>query len=189
MYIAKRRLWILPAMAVAVLLVASALFGFSSAAYAQGGTVAGDYCVEGIVIDWEENLMAGIEVTLVTPTGETVSEITDDGDDEGEFKFEAPDDFAGVPGTYTASVTLPGPDWEGVTAESFSFFIGAGKDDCVQIRFKLRQIVPVTVYKIDADHNPLPNWTIDAVPGGGNLFAEPQSEETDDVRRALLCSH
>ena len=87
--------------------------------------------------------------------------------------------FAGVPGTYTASVTLPGPDWEGVTPTTISFDIDAEQDGCVQIRFKLRQIVPVTVYKIDADHNPLPNWTIDAVPGGGNLFAEPQSEETD----------
>lgn len=184
MYIAKRRMWVLPAVAVAMLLVATALFGFSSAAYAQ--TVAGDYCVEGLVIDWEEQPMAGIEVTLVTPDGTSVSELTDDGDDEGEFKFEAPDDFAGVPGVYTATVTLPGPDWEGVTPTSISFEIRPNTDGCVQIRFKLRQIVPVTVYKIDADHNPLPNWTIDAVPGGGNLFAEPQSEETDETGAAVF---
>jgi hypothetical protein len=181
---AKRQLWVLPTIAVALVLVASAIFGFSSAAMAQ--QPAGDYCVEGIVIDWEEQPLGNIEVTLETPPsnlfpgGEVVTDISDNSkDDKGEFKFESPDDFAGAPGLYTASVTLPGPDWEGVTATSFSFRIDAGQDGCVKIRFKLRQIVPVTVYKIDADHTPLVNWTIDAIPGGGNLFAEPKSEDTD----------
>lgn len=182
MYIAKGRLWILPTMAIALLLVASSLFVFSSDALAQAGQPAGEYCVEGIVIDWEEEPLGNIEVTLETPDGTIVSELTDDGEDdpadEGEFKFEAPDDFPAAPGIYTATVTLPGPDWEGVTATSFTFEIEAGEDDCVRIRFKLRQIVEVTVFKIDADHVPLANWTIDAIPGGGNLFAEPQSEDT-----------
>jgi len=192
MYIAKRRLWILPAMALAMLLAVSALLGFSSAAHAQG-TVAGDYCVEGIVIDWEEEPMDGITVTLTLPDGTEITDVTDDGsddpDDEGTFKFEAPDDpvpWAGAPGVYTATVTLPGDDWEGVTPTTFSFEIKPNTDGCVQIRFKLRQIVEVTVYKIDADHTPLPNWTIDAVPGGGNFFAEPQSEDTDGDGAAVF---
>jgi len=187
MYIAKRRLWALPAVAIAMLLVASALFFFSSAAFAQdGGTVGGDYCVEGLVIDWEEQPMEGITVTLTTPTGEVKKDETDDDDDAGEFKFEAPDDFAGAPGIYTVEVTLPGDDWEGVTSETLSFYIGPGQNGCIQVRFKLRQIVPVTVYKIDSDHNPLENWTIDAVPGGGNFFAEPQSEDTDATGAATF---
>jgi hypothetical protein len=179
MYIANRRLWILPTLAIAMLLVATAIFTFSSAAMAQ--TAAGDYCVEGIVIDWEEQPMGGITVNLETPNGLAVPQVSKtDEDEEGEFEFKSEDgDFIGAPGTYTATVTLPGPDWEGVTPTTIVFDISAGEDDCVRIRFKLRQIVPVTVYKIDADHVPLVNWTIDAIPGGGNLFAEPQSEDTN----------
>jgi len=44
----------------------------------------------------------------------------------------------------------------------------------------MRQIVRVDVYKIDANHIPLGDWTIRAVPGPGNLFASPQEEETSD---------
>jgi len=178
-----------------MLLVVTALFGFSSVVNAQtwpAQDAAGEYCIEGIVIDWEEQPMAGIDVQLIPPSGPWLTDTTDDGDDEGEFKFESSTDiplpvdkFAPVPGTYTVEAMLPDdpstpyPDWENVTQNPISFNLDADLDDCVQIRFKLRQVVPVTVYKIDSDHNPLPNWTIDAVPGGGNLFAEPQSEDTD----------
>ncbi len=44
----------------------------------------------------------------------------------------------------------------------------------------MRRIVAVTVYKIDADHQPLGDWKIRAIPGPGNLFASPQDEETSD---------
>ena len=57
----------------------------------------------------------------------------------------------------------------------------------MQIRFKLRQIVPVTVYKIDADHNPLPNWTIDAVPAAATCLPSRRAKRpTSDGRE---CSH
>lgn len=175
------RMFVLPALVVALMLVGSAVFAFSTV-QAQG-TPAGDYCVEGVVINWEEQPLADWEVILTTPGGAQISKLSapkpesDDDDDKGTFKFEAPDDFIAEPGIYTATVTVQ-PGWSGVTPTSFSFPIDAGRDGCVRIRFKLRQDVPVTVFKIDADHNPLPNWTIDAIPGPSNLFAEPQSEDT-----------
>jgi len=188
MYIAKRQMWTLPVIAFAVVLAVAALFGFSSVVNAQtwpAQDLPGEYCVEGLVIDWEEETMAGIEVTLKPPAGPWLTDITDDGDDEGEFKFESgdpddlePDEFAPSPGPFEISARLPGPDWENVTQNPITFSIDPNLDDCVQIRFKFRRIVPVTVYKIDSDHNGLGNWTIDAIPGGGNLFAEPQSEDT-----------
>jgi hypothetical protein len=48
----------------------------------------------------------------------------------------------------------------------------------VKIRFKLRPIIHVIVYKIDSEHNLLPDWRIEARPGPGNFFAEVQKEET-----------
>ncbi len=84
--------------------------------------------------------------------------------------------MAAEPGLYTASIDVQ-PGWAGVTPTSFDFNIEAGAT-AVRIRFKMKQEVQVTVFKIDSDHNPLPGWTIDAIPGPGNLFAEPQDEET-----------
>jgi len=179
--VATGRVFVLPAIVIALLLAASTVFAFSTV-QAQG-TAAGDYCVEGIVIDWEEQPMGGWTVNLETPGGAVISKDSapkpksDDDDDEGTFKFEAPDDMAGEPGLYTATIDVK-PGWSGVTATSFTFNIAAGRDGCVRIRFKMKQDVPVTVYKIDADHNPLSGWTIDAIPGPGNLFAEPKSEDT-----------
>ncbi len=191
MYIANHRVWLLPS--VALLLVVTALFGFSTAANAQ--QASGDFCVEGIVIDWEEEPLADVAVELEYPVLSggtaftTTTSATDDNDDldEGEFEFKDLDELAdpAVPGIYTATVTLPGPDWVGVTATTFSFSIGDQEDDCVRIRFKLKQQVLVTVYKIDADHNLLNDWTIDAIPGKGNLFAEAQDEDTGDVDKGF----
>jgi len=182
--VASGRLLVVPAIVIALLLAASAVFTFSTVQAQSGGTVAGDFCVEGIVIDWEEQPLADWTVNLQLPDGSTIITAvsapepeSDDDDDEGTFKFEAPDDFTAAPGVYTASIDVQ-PGWSGVTPTSFSFTIDAGKDGCVRIRFKMRQDVPVTVYKIDSDHNPLEGWTIDAIPGPGNLFAEPQDEET-----------
>ncbi len=49
------RLFVLPAIVVALLLAASTVFAFSTV-QAQG--TAGDYCVEGIVIDRKSNRWA-----------------------------------------------------------------------------------------------------------------------------------
>jgi hypothetical protein len=55
------RLWLLPVIALAMLLVGYAVF---ASATAQAQTPVGDVCVEGIVIDWEEKPLAGWVVTL-----------------------------------------------------------------------------------------------------------------------------
>jgi LysM repeat protein len=103
--------------------------------------------------------------------------------EEGEFKFtEGAITAAGngaQPGTFTATIESR-LGWEGVTPTTISFPIGVDEDGCVKIRFKMRQIVHVDVYKIDADHQPLGDWIIRAIPGPGNLFASPQEEETTD---------
>lgn len=188
---APGRIYVLPAIAMALLLVVTAVFLFSSA---KAQTPAGDFCVEGIVIDWEEEPMGGITVTLETALGATIAKQTKTNeDDEGEFKFDPfdsnPNGWAAVPGYYTATVTLPGPYWKGVSPETaynpptpenpqLVFRLESGMDDCAQIRFKLAEIVEVYAWKMDSNHVPLPGWTIDATPGPGNIFAEPQDQNT-----------
>lgn len=206
------RLWLLPVVALAMLLVGYAVFAATSA---QAQTPQGDICIEGIVIDWEENPLSGWVITLTSDisgfvpiTTESAMAPDDDdddsydqsynkgygkknnypypeGDDElqkGEFKFSEedldPPGTAGVQaGTYTATIGLM-PGWEGVTPTTLVFNIEDGEDDCVRIRFKVRRVVGVSVIKIDADHEPLGDWIIRAVPGPGNLFASPQEETT-----------
>jgi len=203
-------LWLLPVVALALLLVGYAVFAASTA---QAQTPAGDVCVEGLVIDWEEKPLAGWVVTLTSDisgfvpiTAVSAPAPEEDDDDEyynkkskqypyeypdedpdfekGEFKFtEAAITAAVSPtvgaqtGTFTATIeTRPG--WEGVTPTTVVFDIEVGDKDCAQIRFKMRRIVVVYVYKIDVNHTPLGDWRISAVPGPGNLFASPQEEET-----------
>jgi hypothetical protein len=174
---ASGQIWLVPALALALVLLLTGLFAFSSA---QAQTVSGDLCIEGIVIDHEEEPLAGWAITLTNGivTSTTSAEEPDDDEDdpdleEGEFEFE---DLQ--VGTYTLTLeTREG--WEGVTPTEFSVELEAGMDDCLRVRFKVRRIVQVTVYKIDSDHNPLPNWTIDAIPGPGNFFAIPQDETTN----------
>jgi hypothetical protein len=111
---------------------------------------------------------------------------TEDPDlEKGEFKFseseiDAADDLTEtgpIYGVYTVTLTLP-DGWEGVTPTQLVIDIDPDNDGCAKIRFKVRRIVVVEVYKIDADHQPLGDWKIKAIPGPGNLFASPQEEET-----------
>jgi len=194
-----------------MLLVGYAVFAASTA---QAQTPAGDVCVEGLVIDWEEKPLAGWVVTLTSdisgfvPITAVSAPAPEEEDEEyynkkskkypyeypeedpdfekGEFEFTEDDITEAVSptvgaftGTFTATIeTREG--WEGVTPTTISFPIEVGADDCAKIRFKMRRIVVVTVYKIDADHQPLGDWRISAYPGPGNLFASPQEEETSD---------
>ena len=67
-------LWLLPIVALVMLLVAYAIFAASKV---QAQTPAGDFCIEGIVIDWEENPLSGWAITLTSditiPGGITMS--------------------------------------------------------------------------------------------------------------------
>jgi hypothetical protein len=218
------RLWLLPVVALAMLLVGYALFATSTV---QAQTPAGEFCIEGIVIDWEENPLAGWQITLTADvtipnaiSGTTMVSTTfsapepeDDDDDygygndngygknsqynkknnfsypeddpdfeKGEFAFR---DLLGVAANYTATIESR-PGWEGVTPTTLTFSLDVGEEDCARIRFKMRRIVPVTVFKIDANHEPLGDWIIRAVPGPGNLFASPQEETTSDPMTVTL---
>jgi hypothetical protein len=177
-------LWLLPVIALAMLLVAYAAFAYSSAE-AQA-PAPGDYCVEGLVINWEEKPLAGWEVTLEGDNGvlsTTVSANEDDDDlDKGEFEFQ---DLPEEPAVYTATIeTRDG--WEGVTPTTITFPINVGEDDCVRIRFKMRRIIPVEVIKFDRNHFGLEDWLIKVEPGKDNLFASADEEETDIDGRALF---
>jgi len=104
--------------------------------------------------------------------------------EKGEFKFSEDaianaNTLSGAAefGTYTVTIESRA-GWEGVTPTTLGFDIESGQDGCIKIRFKMRQIVRVDAYKIDADHQPLSDWIIRAIPGPGNLFASPQEEET-----------
>ena len=60
------RLWLLPAVALVLMLLVYVVF---TANAAQAQTPAGDYCIEGIVISWEEKPLAGYTITLEGPLG------------------------------------------------------------------------------------------------------------------------
>lgn len=69
-------------------------------------------------------------------------------------------------------------EWVGVTRTEFDVPIEAGLTKCLQIRFKLKRPVPVTVYKIDDLHNPLKDWEMKASPAQDNWFAIPVTGTT-----------
>lgn len=183
-------LWLLPVIALAMLLVGYAAFAYSTAE-AQNGTIPsdiapGEYCVEGLVINWEEKPLAGWGITLTSASGVLSTTVSADEDDEdlekGEFEFQ---DLPQVPDVYTATIESR-EGWEGVTPTTITFPINVGEDDCVRIRFKMRRIVPVEVIKFDANHVGLEDWTIKVEPGKGNLFASKDEEETDITGRAFF---
>lgn len=196
------RLWLLPAFALVMLLLAYVVFAYSSAEAQTvpvppaAATPPGDYCVEGIVINWEERPLAGWAVTLTNESGTVLSttvsaskptddENGDGEDDElrkGEFEFQ---NLPKMPDIYTATIESR-EGWEGVTPTTITFPINVGEDDCVRIRFKMRRIIPVEVIKFDRNHVGLEDWKIVATPGPGNLFAEEQKETTNVTGTALF---
>lgn len=134
----------------------------------------GRFCVKGTVIDHDERPLEGFTVTAVGPSGS----FTDVSDEHGVFEFGT--DLL-TQGTWTFTVTLK--DAYTMTPpylESLTVNLDYGKTDCTQIRFKLRQLVPVIVTKIDADHNLLDGWKITAAPGANNWFAWTQTQKTGD---------
>src|SRR5690606_16384955 len=79
-------LWLLPVVALAMLLVGYAVFAASPA---QAQVPAGDVCVEGIVIDWEENPLAGWVITLTSDvTGFTpITTISASAPEDDDFDY------------------------------------------------------------------------------------------------------
>lgn len=105
----------------------------------NGSTVTptnSDICVEGTVIDHqEEPLDDGRIVTATSPDGTAIAAVVDE---DGEFSFEE----GLYPGlwTFTIDVVKEGEEWEAVTPASFNITLDYSQSDCYQIRFKLRLV-------------------------------------------------
>lgn len=155
----------------------------------NSGTPVGEYCIEGLVIDWQEKPLEGWEITAeqddgnaVTPLGPFYSAPEPEDDDDlnkGEFEITADDGLLQAPSTVTVKLTMPAAGWEEVTPAEIVVPLKSGLHDCLRVRFKVRPIIIVNVTKIDENHTPLADWQIEARPGPGNLFASVESEETD----------
>ncbi len=168
---------------------------------ASSATASGDFCVDGLVIDWEEEVIEEGWFVTALPVGVAgdplVAYPSEEDDEEGQFEFED-EDFRDADGNliaedweftivfteaYTDSegnavAPLIG-DWEGVTPTTLTVPFEYGADKCVRIRFKLREIVSVLAIKMDSNHKLLEDWNIIASPGPKNYFAEEYEGETD----------
>ncbi|MBX3013168.1 MAG: LysM peptidoglycan-binding domain-containing protein [Caldilineaceae bacterium] len=156
-----------------------------AAGSANGSTVTptnSDICVDGTVIDHEEEPLAdGRIVTATAPDGTAIAALVDE---DGEFSFE--DGLYPGNWTFTIDVVKEGEEWEAVTPASFKVTLDYSQSDCYQIRFKLRRVVTVIVIKIDENHNRLVDWEIKATPASDNVFAVSQEATTDANGEAIF---
>lgn len=168
---------------LAALLLSAAIAG--AAVEQQQATPIDVFCVKGSVINHAEKASGGWTITAdikepfpgSTPPNtpinvETINDANNPNGPLGSFKFDGLS-----AGKWTFSIgTRTG--WSPVTTTSFDVTLGYGRTDCVDIRFKMKEDVIVTVLKIDADHTPLAGFEITASPGAGNLFASAVKKTT-----------
>ena len=148
-----------------------------SADAASSATASGDFCVDGLVIDWEEEVIEEgwfVEALPVDDNGNVgscpllVAYPSEEDDEEGQFEFND-EQFRDADGNlisenweftivfteaYTDSegnevAPLVG-NWEGVTPTTITVPFEYGADECVRIRFKLRELVSVLAIKMDS---------------------------------------
>jgi hypothetical protein len=194
----RQRRWTLTLVIVLAMLIPAAA-AFAAPTSGQGtvppdgkapppASVPGDICVEGTVIDWqEEPLTEGWIVFPTAPDGTSIAgkgpELDDDGNETNMFSFDSDKDGL-YPGEWTFTIDYSGliGNWESVEpyTDSFTVELEGNGHECVQIRFKLREVVVVEVYKIDSHHKLLDDWEITAEPAHGNYFASTQTEVTGD---------
>ena len=181
---------------VALLIPAAAAFG---ATPGDSGTVPpptppSNICVEGTVIDWnEEPLTEGWIVFPTAPDGMAIAgkgpEVDDDGEATNKFSFNSDEDglYEGD-WTFTIDYSELVGNWESVEpyTDSFTIPLEANGHECYQIRFKLREVVEVLVYKIDRHHKLLDDWKITAKPAHGNYFASEETGETGDDGKGMV---
>lgn len=140
-----------------------------------------DICVEGTVIDHEEELLDDGRIVTATRNGTSIAAAVDE---DAEFKFE--DGLTPGIWNFTIDVVKEGEEWEPVTPASFDVELEYGQDDCYQIRFKLRRLITVVVIKIDEDHNRLEDWQIRAKPSADNDYAISYEETTNGNGEAIF---
>ena len=195
----RQRRWTLTLVIVLAMLIPAAA-AFAAPTSGQGtvpppdgkapppASVPGDICVEGTVIDWkEEPLTEGWIVFPTAPDGTSIAgkgpELDDDDNETNMFSFDSDEDGL-YPGEWTFTIDYSGliGNWEPVEpyTDSFTVELEGNGHECVQIRFKLAEIVEVEVYKIDSHHKLLDDWEITASPAHGNYFASEQTETTGD---------
>lgn len=133
-------------------------------------------CVDGTVIDHQERPMQGWTVTATYMGDEgSYAPMTNVSNKNGRFHFDLP-----ATGRWAFAVDVP-ESWEPITDPIFEVNVTYGNtESCVQIRFKLEQLIEVIVIKIDDKHQPLAGWPVTAIPGDDNPFAEPVTEVTDE---------
>jgi len=183
------RLLVLPLIAVVVLSLLS-----GTAVYAQADPGAGSVmpepqqpvpldrlCVSGTVIDHAEMPLAGWTVTATYEgVNGSYAALTAVSDENGEFTFE-------LPGAGRWGLEIESRDrWEGVTSTRLAVHVGFGNTDCVEVRFKMRELIELIVIKIDDNHVPQEGWTMTATPGAGNMFGAVQSQVTDATGTAHM---
>jgi len=138
-------------------------------------------CVSGLVINHAEQPLEGWTVTATYEgTMGPHPPMTAVSDKDGKFSFEFPG-----PGRWALEIEVPN-GWEPVTSTRLAVHVGYGNDDCVEVRFKVRETVEVVVIKIDDNHVPQPGWIISAKPDHGNEFGAPQTQTTGDDGKATF---
>ena len=181
------------AFTLALALIVPAAFSTANAQDAAPLQPSGKFCVDGLVIDWQENAIEEGWTVVATPYIDGALDPalaiealpSEEDDEEGMFFFEDgafEDDLGLISTDWQFEILFDGfvGDWEPVTSPVLDASFDYGQDSCQRIRFKLREIVSVLVIKIDADHNLLEDWTIVATPAKGNFFAETQDGETNE---------
>lgn len=166
---------------IPALLAATSILAMPQAALANGPNPLDAICIEGTVINHQEQLLTDGWTVTATPYDEndnpdSTKTVTTVSDAAGRFTFPGLNT-----GKWQVSLALKGNpgDWEGVTPTTFDVELTYGKSQCAQVRFKIRQIVLVYVRKIDDNHLGLPNWTIVATPAKDNKFALQQTQITN----------
>jgi hypothetical protein len=134
-------------------------------------------CVNGLVINHQEEPLSGWTVTASNDTGASQTMVSNN---NGKVHFDL-----GETGTWNFSIELP-PGWVALTDASFDVNVTYGNADCLDIRFKVELRIEVVVLKIDDDHIPLAGWTIVATPGQDNPFARVYKAVTDENGRATF---
>lgn len=138
-------------------------------------TVLDVLCVTGEVINHQEQPQEGWTVTATYVGDEgSYAPMSAVSNDKGRFRFD-------LPATGRWSFAINNPDgWSPITPLTFEVNVTYGSTNCLNIRFKLEQLITVYVHKIDDQHQPLVGWIITATPGPDNLFAEPVTAVTDE---------